>query len=239
MAKKPKVNIGDRFGKLVVCEKVDIPIETSFKNKDGSIRKESTGKTKVGWLCKCDCGGKITLPQNTLLTERSTLRSCNNCTPVKNPNYTSNKMSYEEQQEWDELYEYVKINILGYDEAQLLPSYIVVRLKGLLQGKFMANNKTLNNANYSYKTVLNTFKFCSPDIHRGLRSGSFRSEQHKVNYIFKIVENNINNVYLRMQNVEKAKEQTKNITIDTATHIGAEYQRKTKETTNKLLDDLW
>lgn len=29
------------------------------------------------------------------------------------------------------------------------------------------------------------------------------------------------------------------MTIDVANHIGAEYQKKTKETTNKLLDDLW
>ena len=44
---------------------------------------------------------------------------------------------------------------------------------------------------------------------------------------------------MKMKNVEKAKEEAKNMTLDTANHIGAEYQKKTKETTNKLLDDLW
>ena len=167
------------------------------------------------------------------------MRSCDNCPPEKNPNYIPKKMSYEENQDWDELYEYVKTNVMGYDKNQLLPSYIVARLQGLPKGKYMASNKTKNNANYSYKTVLNTFKFCSPDIHKALRTGGFKDEQHKVNYILKIVENNLNNVYMREKNAEKAKEKVETMTLDTVTHAGAEYQKKTESKTNKLFDDLW
>lgn len=148
-------------------------------------------------------------------------------------------MTEEEKQDWESLYYYVKNDILGYDENQSLPSNMVLRLKGLLTNKFMENNNIKSTANYSYQTILNTFKFCSPEIHKALRTKSWTSEQHKFNYILKIVEGNINNVYMRMKNIEKAKEEAGNTTIDTANHTGAEYQKKTKEVTNKLLNDLW
>ena len=236
--KKSKVKIGDRFGKLEVIDRVEVPTYRTLRDADGKAYKEKTG-TKKAWLCKCDCGGEIKLDTTTLKAERSTIRSCNECPPEINPNYIPNKITSEENQDWIELYEYVRANIMGYDKNQALPSYVVVRLQGLPKGKYMGSNKTLDRANYSYKTVLNTFKYCSPDIHRALRTGGFNGEQHKVNYIFKIVENNINDVYMREKNAKKAKEKAETIEIDTISYTGAEYQRKTKDVTNKLLEDLW
>ena len=146
-------------------------------------------------------------------------------------------MSAKDKQEWEELYYYVK-RLMGYDENQALSSAMVLRLKGLLTNKFMENNNIKSTANYSYKTILNTFKFCSQDIQKALRSNRFNDEMHKFNFILKIVERNINNVYVRMKNIQKAKEEAKNMEIDTA-YTGAEYQRKTKETNNKFLNELW
>ena len=148
------------------------------------------------------------------------------------------KMTEKEKQDWEALYFYVK-NLLGYDENQALSSTMVLRLKGLLTNKFMENGNIKDGANYSYEVILNTFKFCSPSINKALKTNSWTSETHKFNYILKIVESNINNVYMRMKNIEKTKEEAKNTTIDTANHTGAEYQRKTKEVNNKLLSDLW
>lgn len=148
------------------------------------------------------------------------------------------KMTEKEKQDWENLYYYVK-NLLGYDENQSLSSAMVLRLKGLLTNKFMENNNIESTANYSYEVILNTFKFCSPTINKSLKTNSWTNEMHRFNYILKIVENNINNVYLRMLNIEKAKEEAKNTMVDTANHTGAEYQKKTKEVTNKLLNDLW
>lgn len=235
-----KVNVGDRFDKLEVLERQDVFSKVRKKYPNGDIYYEQ-GKTKnIAWICKCDCGN-ITEPirQSTLIKESSVLRSCGKCPPEKNPNYVPPNMSREELDNWEELYEYVRKNILGYDSKQSLTSDMVSRLKGLATGNYRANNRIARNANYSYKTILNTFKFCSPNIHKALRTMNFTDERHRFNYVCKIVENNINNVYLRMQNTEKAKEQAKNMVIETATHTGAEYQRKTKETTNKLFDDLW
>ncbi len=147
------------------------------------------------------------------------------------------KMTEKEKQDWDLLYTYVRKNIMGYDENQALSSAMVLRLKGLLTGKFIENNNTENKANYSYETILNTFKFCSPDIKNALRTNRFRDEQHKFNYVLKIVENNINNVYMRMKNIERAREEAKNITMEAPTHVGAEY--KPKEKKKDKFSDLW
>ena len=148
------------------------------------------------------------------------------------------KMTEKEKQDWENLYYYVK-GLLGYDENQALSNTMVLRLKGLLTNKFIENNNISSTANYSYETILNTFKFCSPDIYKALRSNSFKDEMHRFNYILKIVEKNINTVYMKMKNVQKTKEEAKNTTIDTVNHTGAEYQRKTKEVSNKLLNNLW
>lgn len=148
-------------------------------------------------------------------------------------------MTEEEKIAWDNLYQYVKKDIMGYDENQALSNTMVLRLKGLLTNKFIENNKIESTANYSYETILNTFKYCTNDIQKALRTKSFKDEQHKFLYITKIVENNINNVYMRMKNMQKVKKETENMTLDVMNYVGAEYQRKTKETTNKLLDDLW
>ena len=148
------------------------------------------------------------------------------------------KMTEKEKRDWEALYFYVK-DLLSYDENQALSNTMVLRLKGLLTNKFMENNNIESTANYSYEVILNTFKFCSQDIQRALRTNSWTNEMHKFNYILKVVEGNINNVYMRMKNVEKAKEEAKNTIINTTNHTGAEYQRKTKEVNNELLNDLW
>lgn len=235
-----KVNVGDRFDKLVVIKREDIPRKTRKRYPNGDVYYELSDKKNIAWVCKCDCG-ETTDPiiQSTLIKEKSVLRSCGKCTPERNPNYIPPNISREENDDWNELYEYVRTNILGYDKGMSLNSGQVTRLKGLTTGNYRINKRIAQNAKYSHKTVLNTFKFCSPNIHRALRTMTFKDENYKFNYICKIVENNINNVYLRMQNAEKAKEQAKNMTIETATHTGAEYQRKTEEKTNKLFDDLW
>ena len=146
-------------------------------------------------------------------------------------------MTEKEKQDWESLYNYVKYNIMGYDEDQALSSTMVLRLKGLLTNKFIENNNIQSTANYSYETILNTFKFCSPDIQRAVRTYRFKDESHKFNYILKIVEKNINTVYMRMKNAERAKEEAKNTAIEIPTHVGAEF--KPREKKNNKFTELW
>ena len=147
------------------------------------------------------------------------------------------KMTKEEKIAWDALYTYVRKNIMGYDDNQALSSTMVLRLKGLLTNKFIENNNIQSTANYSYETILNTFKYSSLDIQKALRTNNFKDESHKFNYILKIVEKNINTVYVRMKNAEKAKEEAKNTQVETPMHTGAEF--KPREKKKDKFSDLW
>ena len=146
------------------------------------------------------------------------------------------KMTEKEKQDWESLYFYVK-NLMGYDENQALSSTMVLRLKGLLTNKFIENNNIESTSNYSYEVILNTFKFCKLDIERALRTCNFKDEHHKFNYVLKIVEKNINTVYIKMKNAQKAKEEAKNTTIEAPVHTGADFKPREKKT-NKF-SDLW
>lgn len=152
-------------------------------------------------------------------------------------NMARRKMTKEDKIAWDELYTYVKKNIMGYDDDQALSNAMVLRLKGLLTNKFMENNNIQSTANYSYETILNTFKYSYLDIQKALRTNNFKDESHKFNYILKIVEKNINTVYVRMKNAQKAKEEAKNMAIEAPTHTGAEF--KPKEKKKDKFTDLW
>lgn len=147
------------------------------------------------------------------------------------------KMTEEEKIEWDELYTYVKKNIMGYDDNQALSSTMVLRLKGLLTNKFIENKNIEASANYSYKTILNAFKYSLLDIQRAIRTNNFKDEMHKFNYVLKIVEKNINTVYMRMRNAQKAKEEAKNTTVEVPTHTGAKF--RPKEDKKDKFTDLW
>lgn len=147
------------------------------------------------------------------------------------------KMTEKEKQDWESLYIYVKSNIMGYDENQALSSTMVLRLKGLLTNKFIENKNIEASANYSYETILNAFKYSSLDIQKALRTNNFKDEMHKFNYILKIAEKNINTVYMKMKNAEKAKEEAKNTTIEAPTHTGAEF--KPREKKKDKFTDLW
>ena len=147
------------------------------------------------------------------------------------------KMTEKEKQDWESLYMYVKSNIMGYDENQALSSTMVLRLKGLLTNKFIENNNIQSTANYSYETILNAFKYSSLDIQRALRKNNFKDEMHRFNYILKIVEKNINTVYMKMRTAQKAKEEAKNTAIEAPTHTGAEF--KPRENKKDKFTDLW
>ncbi|HZJ99018.1 MAG TPA: hypothetical protein VFC79_03380, partial [Tissierellaceae bacterium] len=58
----------------------------------------------------------------------------------------------EENKQWNALYEYVKKEILEYTDDMQLPRFMILRLRGLRNGKFMANKNSKPMANYDYGT---------------------------------------------------------------------------------------
>lgn len=146
----------------------------------------------------------------------------------------------EDNKIWISLCEYVKKDIMGYSDDMKFPKFIALRLRGLSKGQFMANKKQKPLANYDYQTILYTFKSCKLDILNGFKSNNtkFQNEQHKFNYALVIIENNINDMVIRLQNAKKAKEKAETIEVDNIYHEGAEYINRTREQNNNL-KDLW
>lgn len=235
MARKKRKRdfINLQFGRLTVIKQCE-------------QQSNSNGKLENSWLCKCTCGNKCVKRESILKNSKNRVNELS-CGCVEEEiakekeikKQLKRKMTEQENADWEKLYEYVRTNIMKYDKTQSLSRTMVLRLKGLKENKFMANKKIENTANYSFETILTTFKFCSIDIQNAIQTHSFRDENHKFNYILKIVEDKINTVYMRLKNAEKSKEKTIAEDIDIITSDIAEYQTKTKITFNKRLEKLW
>lgn len=148
-------------------------------------------------------------------------------------------MNSEEKKQWNELYQYVKKEILQYDDNQKIPDNLVLRLKGLSTGKLIENKSIEDKAKYSFEIVLFTFKLCKTSIISAIKNKDFQNEMGKFIYICAIIENNINDVYLRVTNAKKSQEKTESINVENLNHNGAEYQSKTKDKVNEKFNDLW
>lgn len=145
-----------------------------------------------------------------------------------------------QDQDWIALYEYVHDKVMSYDETIKLSKQMVLRLKGMTTGQFMANKKQKINAQYDYKTILITFKMCLPQILQSfeLNKTAFKNEMHRFNYAMTIIDNNINDVVIRLGKAKKAEEKTENIKLDNQIHESAEYKTKSKKI-NDDLKELW
>jgi len=150
------------------------------------------------------------------------------------------KMTEQEKKEWNELYQYIKKDIFEYDDTFKIPRYMILRLKGLRDGKFMANKKTKSLASYEYNHILYAFKINQMKIKQIVRSDKYKNEQHKFNTIMIIIENEINDVVNRFKNVKESHEKVEKLNLENITHKGAKYQSKNKdEKTNDIFEELW
>lgn len=214
---------GDRFGKLTVLCREDV--------------KSKSGKMTMAWRCRCDCGNEVVVRDSTLKKQTHTVRSCG-CSKEINKDFVPKKLSAEEIDDFHNLIDYVKYNVMGYENNNLSDP-MLFRLTGMREGKKVQNKNTSAKALYPYKVILNTFKFSMQEINRSIANKSFYTEELKFRYICAIVEKNLNTVYMRMINAEKAKEKTQSIeTVITSESSGAEYQTKSYKTSERL-EDLW
>lgn len=149
------------------------------------------------------------------------------------------KMTAAEKEQWYKLYQYVKKEILMYDKSQSIPSNLILRLKGLSKGKYMENRSQKDKADYSYEIILYAFQISRPAIISALNGKTFDTEMQKFNYICRIVENNINDVYIRLNNVKASVKKTQNIDTKIFENKGSKYSKKTVDVDNPKLKDLW
>lgn len=153
---------------------------------------------------------------------------------------TKKHLSLEDKKYWEILYEFVRSKVMNYDENQSLSKNMVLRLKGLSNNKFMANNNIEDSANYSFKVILNTFKYCMPSIQNAISNNSFKDENHKFNYVLKIIDSNLNTVYMKMKNAEKSEDKIEVVNADHVSNYTNTFKSK-ESISNKSnkFDDLW
>jgi hypothetical protein len=151
-------------------------------------------------------------------------------------------LELRKDKDWCNLYEHVKKEIMGYNENFKLPKAMILRLKGLSEGKFMANKKQKPMASYDFKTILITFQICKVKILDWFKTNNtkFKDEMHKFNSAMIFVENEINDVVIRLNNTIKNNEKVETMKLDNINNEGAEYKSKQNNNkTNKILDELW
>ena len=147
------------------------------------------------------------------------------------------RMTKEEKKQWDELYSYVK-ELMGYDEKTALDRYFVLRLKGLKEGKFIANNKTKLYGEYTFQEILATFMYCKSEIVKGLTFNDFKDNQHKINYIMFLVELQLNMIRERIRNKVKEEKQIEQVEIAEQSKIKYVNKKDKKKKPNKLLEGI-
>ncbi|BDR74270.1 hypothetical protein K144316041_p21090 (plasmid) [Clostridium tetani] len=155
------------------------------------------------------------------------------------------KMSKEEKEDWNNLYDYVRYEILEYKKGMKLSPYIRGKLQGLRTGDFTVKKGDIINEckGYPYKIILMTFQVMKLLISTSVRNKTFNNDNHKFNYILKIILNNINDVYRKYEEKQNEKNNLENIKIDVPMeNENIEYKNKTSLKDNKvanLLKDLF
>ena len=96
----------------------------------------------------------------------------------------------KDNEQWIELCEYVKKEILEYDDNMKFPQYLALKLQGIKRGEHIANNNHEAKANYDDYTILCTFKLCKRKIVTYLHENEkkIKDEKHKINLIMKMIE---------------------------------------------------
>lgn len=143
----------------------------------------------------------------------------------------------EEQQEnswWDKAYMLAK-DWLDLEPGQNLSRYFVLRLKGLRIGKYMPTNDNthITKRGYSFEVIYRTMQLCTPSVRKAMAEKSFSDDNHRTNYIMRIIESKINLVNSRIKESEKAEQRLKEDTQDQVQRR-AEYKRKSNKNNSKL-----
>lgn len=106
---------------------------------------------------------------------------------------------------FDELYQYIRSDIFDYGDNPL-PRWFVLRLKGLQNGKFVANKNSKSMGSYTCTEIYVTFKLKEKYIKSMIKSRKFKNEKHKINYIMVIIEKDINDVVRMIDRKKKTED---------------------------------
>ena len=138
----------------------------------------------------------------------------------------------KEDTDWDRVYKYFKFDVLGIPESNRLPEHAVQRLLGLRVGKYKPNatNTRAIKQGYSFETIYYTLMFCKKTgkFDYALTHVDFADEHHRIDYLMKIVVDQIAFINQRVKKKHVAEKQADKIK-DEVVHEevqAAPYKRK-------------
>ena len=144
-------------------------------------------------------------------------------------------MSKEEKKDWNELCEYVKKEILRYGDDTKFPRFLALRLKGLANGQYIVNNNQKLQGKYTFYEIKITFMYCKQDILYGFSKNVFEDENHKISYMMKIVELQLNTIRERLRSKQRQEERIEQIEVNTGeSNIKYVNKNKDKNINNRL-----
>lgn len=145
----------------------------------------------------------------------------------------------KEKEEWDLVYKYMKEEVFGIKDTKGLNSHLVTRLLGLRQGKYKPSAGFKNTKHtYEWEVILSTIKLCKQQIQYALKTVYFKDDKHQANYIMKILDDNINKVYMGYMKKKESEKRVDIIKVENLSDIGHSFKKK-EEKKNILMEDLW
>lgn len=145
--------------------------------------------------------------------------------------YYCSKDEYENdlkvKQQRKELMEYIAIDVLAYEEGQIVNPIMIRKINEL-------------NKFYDLEVILETFKQSKENIHYWMNNKNFANEFGMVSYIMKIVEGNINDVHSKWKHLKsvKIKQDANNLDVNIINDIEkVKVSKKKKEDILSFLDE--
>ena len=152
----------------------------------------------------------------------------------------SRKKTYSDKEKilWKKIFLFVEKEILRYDDNQKLQKQAVLRLKGLQNGKVIANNKTEDNGEYPLEVVYGAIVLSKDGYMKFSVNKNFKTEANAVAYLCAIAASKLNYVYEKWKSKKHTEEITNKIIYEEK-HVGAKYRPKESRKIQNTSKDLW
>lgn len=148
-------------------------------------------------------------------------------------------MTKEEKKDLDDLIIYIRDNILYYSNTKKTPPLLKKKINSIA----LDEN---NNFIYTYRMILYSFMINKSKIEYAFNTKTFANEKHKINYMFVIVANSLNDIKNRVLEKERQKELSENnlynaqyLSDNNVLYGSSKYTKKTVELRRDKVEDLW
>lgn len=158
--------------------------------------------------------------------DKTRYRWCKKC-------YELELIKRAENQDWINLYEYVRREVWKLPHDRPLPPHFINRIKSLRFGRYLMRGRKVTQS-YTYKQMYYTFLVCNKNIQDAFKRMDFSDDTHKVDYMMAIIVNNINGVCDRIDNKERCDDELQVKQVESLAQPKSEFVNKTKTKFDEL-----